>query len=209
MTREITVRLLDALTEACRRTQTADLLPHQHGAPLRLTLLINHDDLVAGLGVGVTEDGTEIPASAVRRLCCDADVVPVVLGSRSEVLDVGRRSRLVTPAIWRALVARDRHCRFPGCRRPPLMCHAHHVQHWVDGGLTSLDNLLLLCGHPTAWCMPGPGRPSWIPSESQSSSHRTASPVTASSPHGLLRVSETRTRPCGREVRLPGVGTDG
>jgi len=53
----------------------------------------------------------------------------------------------VTPAIWKALVARDRHCRFTGCRRPPLMCHAHHVRHWVDGGLTSLDNLLLLSGH--------------------------------------------------------------
>jgi hypothetical protein len=49
-------------------------------------------------------------------------------------------ARLVMPAIWKALVVRDRHCRAPGCTRPP-MCHAHHIQHWADGGPTSLDNL--------------------------------------------------------------------
>ncbi len=151
-------RLLDALIETCRRAQTADLLPHQHGAPPRLTLLMDYADLLAGLGVGVTEDGTEIPASAVRRLCCDAEVIPAVLGSTGEVLDVGRGSRLVTPAIWKALVARDRHCRFPGCRRPPLMCHAHHLQHWIDWGPTSLDNLLLLCGHHHRLVHSGPWR---------------------------------------------------
>ncbi|HEX6150360.1 HNH endonuclease signature motif containing protein, partial [Nocardioides sp.] len=55
--------------------------------------------------------------------------------------------RLVTPAIWTALVARDRHCAFPGCTRPPVMGHAHHIRHWIDGGTTSLNNLVLLCGH--------------------------------------------------------------
>jgi hypothetical protein len=151
-------RLLDALAETCRRAQTADLLPHQHGAPPRLTLLMDYADLLAGLGVATTEDGTEIPASAVRRLCCDAEVIPTVLGTRGEVLDVGRSSRLVTPGIWRALVARDRHCRFPGCRRPPLMCHAHHVRHWIDLGPTSLDNLLLLCSHHHRLVHAGPWR---------------------------------------------------
>ena len=151
-------RLLDALAETCRRAQTADLLPHQHGAPPRLTLLMDYADLLAGLGVGVTEEGTEIPTSAVRRLCCDAEVIPAVLGSTGEVLDVGRSSRLVTPAIWKALVARDRHCRFPGCRRPPLMCHAHHVRHWIDFGPTNLDNLLLLCGHHHRLVHAGPWR---------------------------------------------------
>lgn len=178
-------RLLDALSEACRRTQTADLLPHQHGAPPRLTLLINHDDLVAGLGVGVTEEGSEIPASAVRRLCCDAEVIPAVLGSRSEVLDVGRLSRLVTPAIWKALVARDRHCRFTGCRRPPLMCHAHHVRHWVDGGLTSLDNLLLLCGHHHRLVHAGPWQVELDP----------AGDAVFVPPHGLTRDRLISPRP--------------
>jgi hypothetical protein len=44
-------------------------------------------------------------------------------------------------------VLRDRHCAFPGCDRPPLMCHAHHITHWISGGETKLSNLVLLCGH--------------------------------------------------------------
>ena len=55
--------------------------------------------------------------------------------------------RLVTPALWRALVCRDRHCAFPGCTKPPVMGHAHHLTHWADGGTTALTNLVLLCGH--------------------------------------------------------------
>ena len=92
-----------------------------------------------------------------KRLACDAEVIPAVLGSLGEVLDVGRTQRLVTTAIWKTLVLRDRHCRFPGCRRMPLACDAHHLQHWADGGHTSLDNLVLLCRahhtllHATPW----------------------------------------------------------
>ena len=74
-------------------------------------------------------------------------MIPAVLGTNSAVLDVGRTQRLVTTAIWKALVARDQHCRFPNCTRPPLMCHAHHLVHWADGGPTSLHNMILLCGH--------------------------------------------------------------
>jgi hypothetical protein len=70
-----------------------------------------------------------------------------VLGTRGEILDVGRTARLVTTPIWTALVARDGHCTFPACTRPPSMCHAHHLRHWADGGETSLANLALLCGH--------------------------------------------------------------
>ena len=140
-------RLLDALVETCRRVQTANLLPDAHGATPRLTLLMHHDALRARLGDAVTDIGIDLEAGAVRRLCCDAEVIPVVLGGPSEVLDVGRLARLVTAPIWKALVARDRHCRFPGCTRPPVMCHAHHVVHWVDGGPTSVANMLLLCGH--------------------------------------------------------------
>jgi HNH endonuclease len=93
----------------------------------------------------------------VRRLACDADVFPVVLGSRSEVLDVGRTSRLVTLALWLALVTRDRGCAFPGCTRPPIASDAHHITHWADGGPTALHNLVLVCRrhhtllHTTPW----------------------------------------------------------
>jgi hypothetical protein len=123
------------------------VLPQSHGASPRLTLTIGYDELRNLSGIATTETGEQLSASAVRRLCCDSEVIPAVLGAESHVLDVGRQLRLVTTAIWKALVLRDRHCRFPGCTRPPIMCHAHHVEHWVDGGPTSLDNLLLLCGH--------------------------------------------------------------
>ena len=95
----------------------------------------------------MTHDGLDLAGSAVRRLACDCDLVRVLLDPSGCVLDVGRDHRLVTPAIWTALVSRDVHCAFPGCSRPPLMCHAHDVRHWIDGGVTSLDNLVLLCGH--------------------------------------------------------------
>ena len=103
------------------------------------------------------DTGDELSVSTIRRLACDAEVIPAVLGSLGEVLDVGRTQRLVTTAIWKALVLRDQHCRFPGCRRLPLACDAHHLQHWADGGPTSLDNLVLLCRahhtliHATPW----------------------------------------------------------
>ncbi len=82
-------RLLDALVETCRRVQTANLLPEAHGATPRLTLLMHHDALRARLGDAVTDVGIDLEAGAVRRLCCDAEVIPVVLGGPSEVLDVG------------------------------------------------------------------------------------------------------------------------
>ena len=96
---------------------------------------------------GRTDDGLTVSAATIRRWACDADILPVVLGRHSEVLDVGRRHRLVTPALWQALVVRDAGCTFPSCTRPPIMCQAHHILHWADGGPTSLDNLVLLCGH--------------------------------------------------------------
>ena len=87
----------------------------------------------------------DLPISlrVARRLSCDASVVRIVHGPRSEVLDVGRRTRVVPPAIRRALWARDGGCRFPGCGARYVS--AHHVLHWADGGRTALDNLVLLC----------------------------------------------------------------
>ena len=140
-------RMLDALVELCRRAQTKDLLPECHGATPRVTVTVSYEDLREESGFGTTETGEDLTAATIRRMCCDADIIPAVLGTDSAVLDVGRTQRLVTAAIWKALVARDGHCRFTHCTRPPLMCHAHHIQHWIDGGPTSLDNLILLCGH--------------------------------------------------------------
>jgi hypothetical protein len=143
-------RLWDALVATAQHALDTDLPPQTHGARPRLLVTLDHDTLLAGLGArgaATTVDGLDLPAGVIRRLACDADLIPAVLGGHGEVLDVGRTQRLVTPAIWTALVLRDRHCTFPGCTRPPLMCHAHHLTHWLAGGTTSLHNLALLCGH--------------------------------------------------------------
>ncbi len=164
--REYGAWLWDALALLARHGLDTDLAPDTHGTPARLLVTLDHqsllDDLRAagagagtgtgvgtgtGTGVGVTGDGTDLPAGVLRRLACDAELIPAVLGTRSEVLDVGRTRRLVTPALWAALVVRDRHCTFPACDRPPVMCQAHHLTHWLHGGQTRLDNLALLCGH--------------------------------------------------------------
>lgn len=121
---------------------------------------------------GQLTSGERLSVAAVRRLACDAEVIPAVLGAQGEVLDVGRSQRLVTTGIWNALVLRDRHCAFPGCTHLPLACDAHHIQHGADGGATSPDNLVLLCRkhhtitHQTPWTVridPRTHQVEWIP----------------------------------------------
>jgi hypothetical protein len=100
-----------------------------------------------GAGAGVLDDGLPLSADTVRRLACDCQVIPIVLGSHGEPLNVGRASREATPAIRRALDVRDKGCSFPGCDRPPRWAVVHHIVHWADGGPTSCGNCVLLCGH--------------------------------------------------------------
>ena len=105
--------------------------------------------------------GALVSTAALRRLVCDAAVSLAVqpaataagslglrpdhLRGRQEPLYVGRAARLVTAAQWKALLLRDRHCVVKGCHRRPRQCEAHHVLHWLNGGWTDLDNLVLLC----------------------------------------------------------------
>lgn len=99
----------------------------------------------SGLGQSELEDGTRVSAETSRRLACDGAVVGIGHASDGSVLGVGRRTRTIPPAVRRALEARDRGCRFPGCGL--RFTDAHHVKHWADGGETKLENLLLLCSH--------------------------------------------------------------
>ncbi len=96
-------------------------------------------------GAGVIGEGHELSAGDLRRICCDAEIIPTVLGGAGEVLDVGRSHRLVTGPIRTALIVRDEGCAFPGCGVRPSLCEAHHIQPWWAGGDTSLANLVLLC----------------------------------------------------------------
>jgi hypothetical protein len=167
--------------QTARHAFDTDLSPESHGAAARLMITIGLETIADRLaesavhgiaGVGVSGDGTELSAATVRRLACDAEVIPTVLGGHGQPLDVGRAKRLVTLAIWVALMVRDQHCAFPGCDRPPMMCHAHHIRHWIFGGKTSLDNLVLLCGHhhrvihDSPWAVrinPADNKPEFLP----------------------------------------------
>lgn len=96
-----------------------------------------------------------IGRDTLLRLGCDSFVCRVVMKGRSEVLDMGRKTRLVTTVQRRALTIRDDGCVFPGCDRPDSWCDAHHLDHWVHGGPTDLDNLALLCRRHHVLCHEG------------------------------------------------------
>jgi hypothetical protein len=91
----------------------------------------------------VDDSAIRVSAEISRRLACDAAVVEMHQDAAGNVLDVGRKTRTIPTAIRRALSARDTRCQFPACSA--RRCDAHHIEHWVDGGATSLDNLVLLC----------------------------------------------------------------
>lgn len=100
---------------------------------------------IAGTILGTPDTGTLLSAATVRRLACDADLLPVVLGSRGEILDLGRTYRAAQPHQVKALWLRDRTCTYPGCSIPATWTQAHHLTHWTDGGHTTLDDFALLC----------------------------------------------------------------
>ncbi|WP_344363801.1 DUF222 domain-containing protein, partial [Arthrobacter humicola] len=101
---------------------------------------------------GVRETGAllftgPVTASTVRKIACDADIIPVLLGGEGRILDIGRASRLFPPHLRKALIARDLGCAFPGCAIPAPWCEAHHITYWSRGGTTGTENGALLCSH--------------------------------------------------------------
>ncbi|WP_328655206.1 HNH endonuclease [Micromonospora sp. NBC_00330] len=170
-TRTAGQRRHDALADVCRLALRGGELPDHGGDPTQLVVTTSYDGLTRQLGTGALDTGLHLTPEAVRRLACDAAVLPAVLGSSGQPLDVGRQRRLITGPLRRALVLRDRGCAFPGCDRPPRWCDAHHIHHWADGGSTSLTNAVLLCGHhhrhvhSGEWTvrLGGDGHPEFVP----------------------------------------------
>ncbi|MBW3601539.1 MAG: HNH endonuclease, partial [Actinobacteria bacterium] len=140
-------RRADALVELARRALDTGEFPDHGGERPHLTVRVDLATLrrQPASPAGELEPTGPVCAETARRLACDAGVSRVVTAGDSQPLDVGRRTRVVPPAMRRALVWRDRGCRFSGCDRPPAWSDAHHLVHWADGGATSLDNLVLLC----------------------------------------------------------------
>lgn len=147
----------DAFAELIQRAASDTDRPTEAGEPVTLFLTTSADKLAAGLGYGLLDGYLNLSIAQIRRLSCDCHVIPAVLGSEGELLDIGRRSRTVPLAIRRALIARDKGCAFPGCERHAKHCHAHHINHWANGGPTALHNLVLVCHrhhrhlHHTEW----------------------------------------------------------
>jgi hypothetical protein len=115
----------------------------------QVVVVIDHQTLIDGLLRAGSRcelaDGTPISPETARRLACEAGVIPVVLGSPGEPLDVGRRRRLATSAQRVALRLRSRTCEFPGCTVPHEWTKAHHIDPWKPGGRTDLELLVSLC----------------------------------------------------------------
>ena len=145
------MRRADGLMAMIADHQRRELAPGHGGDRPRVVVTLPYDQLLqaatgAGLLAGhLVGTGETIPAGVLRRWLCDADLLPVVLGGASEVLDVGRTQRLATPPIRTALEIRDQGCVFPGCDKPPQACQAHHIIPWWAGGATSLTNMVLVC----------------------------------------------------------------
>jgi len=114
-------------------------------ASLQVTASIETLKDLAGASAGEMEFSLPVSSVAVQRMACDCSVTRVLLGQDSLVMDVGRAKRIVSVPLMRALRVRDGHCRWPGCDRPASWCDGHHLVHWIHGGSTDLDNLVLLC----------------------------------------------------------------
>jgi hypothetical protein len=115
------------------------------GDRYQIVVHLDTDELRRGTGEAELADGTPIAAATARRIACDAALVPL-LERAGRPLSVGRKTRSIPPAMRRALSSRDRGCRFPGCSNHRTV-DAHHIQHWANGGRTSLENLVQLCRH--------------------------------------------------------------
>ncbi|HEX7745975.1 MAG TPA: DUF222 domain-containing protein [Micromonosporaceae bacterium] len=161
----------DALADVCRLALRTGDLPDNGSEATQVVVTTSFDALVGQLDAGILDAGQALSAETVRRLACDAQILPAVLGGTGQVLDVGRQRRLFTGPIRRALVLRDGGCAFPGCDRPPRWCAGHHVTHWSAGGRTAVENGVLLCArhhrvvHHDGWQVriAADGHPEFVP----------------------------------------------
>jgi hypothetical protein len=137
---------VDALGEICRRWLQGQGRASSGGERAHVAVIVDLDALEGRAGNrSELEHVGPVHPETVRRLACDASISRVIVRGDSEPLDIGRKTPVVPAPMRKALVVRDRHCRFPACDRPPPWCDAHHIKHWANGGVTALSNLVLMC----------------------------------------------------------------
>ncbi len=147
--------------------------PSHGGERPHITVVMNYDALTGQVTSSQLDTGWTLPAEVARMLACDAAIVPAVLGSKGEVLDIGRSTRTFSAPIRQAITLRDKGCVWADCTAPPAWCDVHHVEYWTrDFGRTSFDNGVLLCGfhhreiHRNVWKIrmnADDGKPELIP----------------------------------------------
>jgi hypothetical protein len=145
-------RRADALGDICEfsLTHTTDIVTSGGEKP-HITVTVDYDILTGHTKRLPEIDGTPVTPETIRRITCDAGIIPMVLGTESEPLDVGRKTRTIPTALRRALEHRDGGCTWTGCNAPISWCDAHHIIHWANNGPTSITNTKLLCRkHHTA-----------------------------------------------------------
>jgi hypothetical protein len=138
-----------AFTQLLESVQAKDL-PRTGGCGATIVVSMTLDQLLAKLDaaeVCTLDTGGRVSATEARRLACSAGIIPMVLGGRGQVLDVGRKRRLHTDAMRVALGVRDRGCTAVDCEVPPGLCHAHHDNPWSQGGHTNVKTGRLICPH--------------------------------------------------------------
>ena len=156
--------------------------------PPRATLILtaDWDALNQKLADARLLDGTPLPVDEVLRLACNADILPAVFDTEGQQLWVGRKYRSATEAQRAALIVRDKHC--IGCGRSAVWCEAHHIEEWLTGGRTNIDNLVLVCKP----CHHNIHDDGWIVSRDQNGVYELRPPP---SPYAGLTTDRTRSGP--------------
>ncbi len=156
--RSLAQRRADALVDICSGYLSGN---GEGTAPVNLNVTMDHGTLTGSPPDDPRQVRCElegfgpIPLATAFRLACDCSVTRVLMRGESEVLDLGRSTRLASAAQHKALAIRDRGCVFPGCDRPPAWCNAHHLVWWEHGGPTDEQNLCLLCRRHHTLCHEG------------------------------------------------------
>jgi 5-methylcytosine-specific restriction protein A len=166
-------RQAEALADVCGYVLDhgpTDQVPDCGGHRPHVNVLIRLEDLQNRASAACLDFGGQTSPEALRMLCCDATVVPIVMNGAGQPLDVGRATRTIPDGLRRAVAARDRGCAHPGCGRPVSWCECHHIIPWECGGETKLSNLVMLCKvhhrqiHFTEWSVRiRDGLPEFVP----------------------------------------------
>lgn len=137
---------LDAIIAACSGALSGSDMSQTGGTKVKISVLIGYRSLLGQAeDAGLTAGGRAISAENIRRLACNADILPAVLGTEGEILNLGRESRGFSKAQRKSMAIRDRGCIYPGCTRTAATSEAHHVKSWLSGGETSVANSSTLC----------------------------------------------------------------